>query len=319
MKWTLILLFLALYNYTYSQNDSLEIITIEYGDLAFMKKDTVNPTEYISSYERYRMKNGYIIKDNLPKGRYIVLYKDDCLTDTIIDCTFSDVGVKSGVWKFWDIPSCMTYISIDNTYEIVPNESAYIDKIIHYQNGEIFSETYYDFHGSFKWYQTWNVKNKPTLKNGEEWIASKTWYTDDKIKFKKSIQKNANQEVEVFKHFNLFGQLSFEEIKNDSFRINKSFYHSGETLVTEIYSLINENLPVEIKYYYENGEIKAYGKIENNWKKNVVLEEKDADWHQKEGHWRYYDAQGVEIGFITYDNGEIIDKEIMPNKKISFN
>ena len=221
MKWKLILLFLALYNYSYSQHDSLEITTIEYGDMTFMSK--VNQGKYISPYERYRMKDGYIMKDNLAKGRYIVLHKGECLTDTIIDCTFSDVGVKDGIWKFWEIPSCMTYISIDNIFKVDQNESAaYIDKIIHYQNGEIFSESYYDLNGSFKWHQSWNVKNKPILKSGEEWFISKTWYTSGRIKFEKLIQKNdANQEVEISRFFDISSQLISEKIENDSMIIKE--------------------------------------------------------------------------------------------------
>lgn len=275
IKLLVIFIFLSIQSFYLSgQADHV----IYYGDSVFMERVTY----FDGSKSSY-----WTLKENLPKGSYLVIEEHPCGIDTLMKAQFSETGIKDGIWIEWQARQCFVEQELDSDEIINTFWSDYTksrQSETHYSNNYILQ--YKGFHFQLDVLQSLMTYGD-TATHISEWTNHKMFSIDGKL------EKDFT--------YNALGQLEYSE-----------FFDNGQVSKQGKFGLLGEVIE-DWFYFYKDGTIKARGAF-TEYTESLSAPSVDPI---EDGLWKYYNQDGLLVAEVNFDAGEVIHFKKYLKEKIA--
>jgi hypothetical protein len=226
-------------------------------------------------------------KDDLKRGKYIVVSNHECGKDTLMIAEFIEDKVKHGKWTEWEDRLCGGAIEKDGS---VSNWEYWSDKEISeikiYNNNSIVKNI--SFHFGTNQPHMEHVYPDNALKFNE-WTSEKVWSESGNLRWEKKLNLNGKME-----HVDYY--------ENGKIRSRGKLESHG-------------TFQEEWEYFYPNGLLMAKGKFEEFGKGKVRYY---TGQRTPKDEWIYWDEFGNQIAKVIFKDGEVLKFEKYQNKEIPF-
>lgn len=217
-------------------------------------------------------------KDDLKKGKYIVVSNHDCGKDTLMIAEFIEDKVKHGKWTEWEERLCGGSVEKDGSVKNWEYWSEReLSEIKIFNNNKIIKTI--SFHFGTSQPETEFVYAENALKFNE-WIRIKEWSEDGILL--REVRRNSNGKEDI------------------------DYYEDGKVKSRGEFEL-NGTLIENWEYFYPNGNMKAKGNFRYEASQKVLKDE-----------WKYWDESGNIIAKVFFKDGEISNYKKYQDKEIPF-
>lgn len=264
------------------------LASISFGQIPIFEIEN-RDTNYLNQviFENGDSTDIWKFKNNLKKGKYIVVSNHECGKDTLMIAEFINDNIKHGKWMEWEERLCGGAVEEEGgvkKWEYWSDKE--LSEIIIYHNNSIVKTV--SFHLG---------TNQPHIEHTYpkdaimfyEWHTEKVWAENGHLRWEKYIGRNGKM-----KHIDYY--------ENGMVRSKGEFESHG-------------TFQEPWEYFYHNGSLMAKGKFEEFGKGEVRYY---AGQRTPKGEWKYWDDSGNLIAIVTFRNGDIYRFEKYLNKKIPF-